>query len=151
LGLESPRIALYVARRWAWRRRGYVTLALAAAVGIVGAAFVAVRARMQAAEGSRVAQRLGRELERIETGLRVAYLLPEHDVDVDRRRLASDLDAVRALVDGASGESSASGRVVLARALLLLDDPVAARRELERGNPHRPDDAATSWRLGDGS
>jgi serine/threonine-protein kinase len=141
--VARPQTALYRALRWARRRRAYVALGLAALVGVAAAAIVAVRARLDAAERSRAGQRLGRALERIESGMRVAYLLPEHDIDVDRQHLAGELASVRELVDGMSGDAAPAGRVVLARALLLLDRPGAARKELDRAGALSPEGQVT--------
>jgi serine/threonine-protein kinase len=137
--VARPQTAAYRLLRWARRRQGYVMLGLAALVGIAAMTFVAVRSRMEAAERSRVAGRMAGALERIDSGMRVAYLLPEHDIDVDRRRLAGELDEARRLVDEASGEAASAGRVILGRALLVLDQPDAARRELERAGATSPE------------
>ena len=137
--VARPPTTTYRMWRWVQRHRRTVALAAVALLPIGAAAVAAIRARADAAERSRIAQRLGRELEHLESGLRIAYLLPEHDVDEDRRRLAVDLEQARALVDRSSGEAASAGRVVLARARLLLDEPEAARRELELAGSRLPE------------
>jgi serine/threonine-protein kinase len=149
--VARPQTIFYRAAKWARRRRGYVALGLLALVGIAIFATIAVRARLSAAARSRAAQWLGRELERIETRLRIAYLLPPHDVEQDRKKLRGQLGAVRVAVDVQAGErdASAQGRVAVARTLLLLDDPDDASRELEQAHALGEDSAEYHVALGE--
>ena len=146
--VARPQTVVYRVTKWARRRRGYVALALAGLLGTGVALGAAVRARLAAAERSRLAQRFGQELQRVRNELDRAHLLPPHDVSGDRRRLAADLGELRALLVGAPEEAKGPGRVVLAHALLLVGDPIEAQRVVD--NAQRLGDASTELSLAKG-
>jgi serine/threonine-protein kinase len=147
--VARPRTIRYRLSKWARRRRGYVALALAGALGVIVASAFAIRARVDAARRSRVAEELGSGLARIQNAWRIATLLPPHDVSPDREALAGDLAGVAELVDGAPQETEGPGRVVLARARLLLGDPDGANDELARARALGERSAAYQSALGE--
>lgn len=119
--------------RAAKRLRKHRAAAAAGAVALlaVGAmASVAWRAQWRARESALAAQRFGRQVQEIESTLRIAYLLPLHDVRRDQllvrermRQLAAQMTRLGDFADG-------PGHYALGRGYLALHRLDEAHREL---------------------
>ncbi len=105
-----------------------VTVATVVVLTLLG---VVVVTRVDAGRRQALAQSFGQELERIDSLVRTAHLLPLHDVTPQvtavRRRMAAIAAASAARGDGAAGP----GRHALGRGHLALGELEAARQQLQ--------------------
>ncbi len=106
-----------------------------AAVAVLGT--VALRAQWRAAETALAAQRFGQQVEEIESRLRIAFLLPLHDVRRDRRQVRERMRAIARQMEEIGDLAAGPGHYALGRGHLALDELAAAQRDLE-----------AAWRLG---
>ncbi len=114
------------------RRHPAVTgLLIAASVAVVLAAGLTIRSRWLAREGARLAQRFGQEAERIDSRMRLAYLLPLHDVSVDKRAVREELLRLEDEVARAGSLAAGAGHTAIGRGYLGLGDFVAAKNHLQ--------------------
>ena len=130
----QARPATLVERMLRWVKKRKTLVAATATVFLTVAVFggFAVRERLRSRAQAAHAQRFAQAAERIEALARYLRLQPARD-------LTQDQAALRARVEGLSGEVQAAGPLAeapgayaLGRARLALDDPSAARRQLER-------------------
>jgi serine/threonine-protein kinase len=122
----------YLTLKWARRHRLVVVVAAVALVALVGlgafAAFAASRERTRA----RWVQHFGLEAERIESLLRLAHVMPFHDI-------RPQLDQARQRMTALEAEATKAGRLAqppaayaLGRGYLALGDPEKAKELLEQ-------------------
>jgi predicted Ser/Thr protein kinase len=105
------------------------------AVGALGG--LAWRAQWRSREAALAAQRFGRQAQEIEGALRVAYLLPLHDVRPDREQVLRRMRQLEAQRRRLGDLADAPGRYALGRGYLALDRLPEAHLQL-----------AAAWRLG---
>ena len=117
---------------WA-RKRKTAVIAVAAVllVALVAGGF-ALRERIRAQEQMAYAQRFAQEAERIEALARYLRLQPARDLRTDQADLRARVGSLQAEVQAAGSLAEAPGAYALGRAHLALDQPVEAKRELER-------------------
>ncbi len=138
--------------RRAWTRARKNKLAAASmAAGVLAAVVLLAalwRAQSGAARKARLAQQLGQSVERIESGMRLAYLLPLHDLRPERERARAQLSEIETQVErfGAAAEGPVSG--ALGRGLLVLGQLDAARTRLARAIALGERDAQIDFALG---
>ena len=106
---------------------------------VIGAALVVagvavgfgIKARLEAAERAREAQRFTEEVERIEAEARYSALSPLHDVRPDRLALRAEMDSLAAEIHRAGALSEGPGNYALGRGALSLGEAAEARAHLE--------------------
>lgn len=125
-----PQSLVYRIRRKARKHRALVAVAgLGLAAALTGAG-AALQARWQAIEQARVARQLGEEVREVETELRLARMLPLHDIRPDRSRVRERVAALARRVE--TGAAEGAGRYLLGRSLFALGELERARTELTR-------------------
>jgi hypothetical protein len=91
----------------------------------------------RAREAALAAQRFGRQVQAIEASLRIAYLLPLHDVRRDQRAVRERMRQLAAQMDRLGGLARGPGQYALGRGYMALHQLEAANRELD-----------AAWKLG---
>lgn len=117
---------------WARKRKAFV--AATATVGLTILLFggFAVRERLRARAQAAHAQRFAQAAERIEALARYLRIQPARDLTKDQADLRARVETLSHEVQAAGPLAAAPGAYALGRARLALDDPPAARRQLER-------------------
>jgi len=113
------------------KNRVVASALLVAVVALSVSALLQWRTHRAAEARTRLAQQYGRELERIDTWLRVAFLLPLHDVRPDQRRVREKMAEIRKTMAEVGSVAVGPGRYALGKGHLALNEPSAARTELE--------------------
>lgn len=132
----EPVLARHVTRMGIlWRRAKRhpavaVTMAVAA-LAVVVAGAVAITSVATARRQTREAQELGQRVSRAEAAMRVAHLLPPHDLSREKTLVRQEMSAVRGDMERFRGVAHAAGHYALGRGHLALGEPAEARRELE--------------------
>jgi serine/threonine-protein kinase len=118
--------------RWARKRKALV--AASATVFLTVAVFggFALRERLRSRSQAAHAQRFAQAAERIEALARYLRLQPARDLTQDQADLRARVEGLSREVQAAGPLAEAPGAYALGRARLALDDPSAARRQLER-------------------
>ncbi len=105
--------------------------ALVAVLAIAGFAGLAVQARLSAARRVQAAQRFGQEVERIESVLGRAFLLPLHDIRPQIQQVRERIAWIDAEMERLGGVSRGVGHDAAGRGYLALGDVESARRRLQ--------------------
>jgi len=114
------------------RRHPAVAVTMAAAtLAVAVAATVAIGSVLTARRQAREAHALGQRVARAEAAMRVAHLLPPHDLSREKALLREEMGAVRRDMERLRGTAHAAGHYALGRGHLALGEPIDARRELE--------------------
>ena len=124
-----------VVARFARRARNKPGLTAAIAVAVLAvavAAGIGITARQRAVAQARLADRFSRVAERMDNQLRLAHMLPPHDIRPDRERVQHELEAMRAEVAAGGSVAHGPGNLALGRGLLHLDRHLEAREHLQR-------------------
>ena len=124
---QAPGIAR---RLWARVRRNRLASVLALAIAV--AVGLWLRAVGGAREQARLAQQFAHEAEAIETTLRVAQMLPVHDIRPEREQVRARMRALEASLALLGSAAEGPGRSALGRGALALHDLGAARLHLEK-------------------
>lgn len=130
----QARAATPVERVLHWARKRKALVAATATVFLTVAVFggFAVRERLRARAQAAHAQRFAQAAERIEALARYLRLQPARDLTRDQADLRARVEGLSHDVQAAGPLAEAPGAYALGRARLALDDPPAARRQLER-------------------
>jgi serine/threonine-protein kinase len=107
-----------------------------------------LRARWTSSERALLAQRFGQEVERMEGGLRQAYLLPRHDTRAAREQVRERLKRLGADMVRLGPVSYGPGSSALGRGHLALGEHAKAREHLERAWSLGQQDPETAQALG---
>ncbi len=129
----------------AWYRAGkrlrkHRALAAVSACSLLALALLAGltwRTQWRAREAALAAQRFGRQVQEIEATLRIAYLLPLHDVRRDQREVRERMRQLSAQMERLGGLARGPGHYALGRGYMALQRLEEANRELD-----------AAWRLG---
>ena len=127
---RAPSIARRLLAR-ARRNRAALFVGGAALLVIAVVVTAALRATLRSREVARLGQQFSREAEAIETTLRVARLLPAHDIRAERAQVRARMKSVESAMQELGPIAEGPGRHALGRAALALHDLPAARRHLE--------------------
>jgi serine/threonine-protein kinase len=128
--LGGERVMIRTAR-WVRRHRRFAAAALSVIlIGLIAGA-LALRAGQIAAQRDRMARLFDSEVQRIDGMIRVAQLLPQHDISADRERVRQRMAWIVEELLGVRGGARAPGWYALGRAHLALDEYQAAREQLE--------------------
>jgi len=142
--LDGEPVAARPAGPWyrtAKRVRKHRALAAVSAVSLLALAVLGGLAwwtQWRAHAAALAAQRFGRQVQEIETTLRIAYLLPLHDVRRDQRAVRVRMDHLAAQMERLGGLARGPGHYALGRGYMALGRLEEANRELD-----------AAWRLGD--
>ncbi len=136
-----------------WRRAKHhpaVAATIAAAtLAVIVAGGVAMASVAGGRRQAREAQELGQRVARTDAVMRIAHLLPPHDIGRERSRVREEMTQVRGEMGRFRGLAHAAGHYALGRGHLALGEPEAARREIEeawRQGYRTPDVALASAR-----
>jgi serine/threonine-protein kinase len=124
---------------------GSATLALIAILVLSG---LVLHSRWSTARYVQVAQRFGREVERMEGLLERAYLLPLHDIRRDAQTVRERMTWIDGELERLDDRSQALGHAAIGRGHLALGEPEAARARLERARELGDHSTQTSGALG---
>jgi serine/threonine-protein kinase len=114
------------------KHKRLVAAAGAAAVVFVVLALTSVQAQLHARERARLAQVFGQEVKAIENQMRVAHLIPEHDITPVKTAIRQRMAALKTQVAEIGGVAEAPGDYALGRGYLALGEYEKAREHLER-------------------
>lgn len=129
------------ARRVTWlgrtvrlaRKHSLVTALLSmAAVAVLAAGLLAIASQVGARRQAHLAQQLGQRTERINSIMRLARLLPHHELTQEIMEVRNELHGIRELIRGRSGTARAIGHHALGRGHLGIWEYEQAREELTR-------------------
>jgi serine/threonine-protein kinase len=120
---------------------GAVTLAAFLVLGTVS-----LQGQLRARERARLAAAFGQEVKAIETRMRIAFLIPEHDITPEREAIRRRMKAIETQMAQIGGVAQGPGHYALGRGYLVLRDYAKAREHLDAGGGRlrgrRPDRAA---------
>ncbi|MEW6368279.1 MAG: protein kinase [Acidobacteriota bacterium] len=105
------------------RRHKWAVGASATAALIVAALVAALLwTRWQTAERVRLAKEFGQAIERVESSVKRAYMLPLHDVSYARKQAEQDMGWIRQNMSRLGGVAQGAGECALGRGYLVLGD-----------------------------
>jgi eukaryotic-like serine/threonine-protein kinase len=108
------------------------TLLAAAAVLVVTFAVLAATSFLGARRHAQLAHDLGQRIQHIDAVMRIARLLPLHDISSEQKQVREEMASIAAQLDGLSGTSRAVAHYALGRGHLSLQSWDDGRRELEQ-------------------
>jgi serine/threonine-protein kinase len=117
--------------RWLRRHRRLAAAVLLITVAGTLAGGLTLRSRLAAAERNRMAELFSSEVQRIDGMIRVAHLLPLHDIRSDRERVRERMAWIVDTLLRAGDPARPPGWYALGRAHLLLDEYTAAHQHLQ--------------------
>ncbi|MBV8202714.1 MAG: serine/threonine protein kinase [Acidobacteria bacterium] len=144
--LDGEPVAARPAGLWyraAKRLRKHRALAAVSACSLLALAVLAGvtwRTQWRARETALAAQRFGRQVQQLEATLRIAYLLPLHDVRRDQGVVRERMRQLAAQMRQLGGLARGPGHYALGRGFMALQQLPEANRELD-----------AAWRLGNRS
>lgn len=114
-------------------RRYRVQLMVAAAILVVGAVLGGgwLDSRADAAAQARAAQQFGQTVERMDSVLRVAHLIPAHDVSPVRGQIRTTITELQSRLGDMEEWSAGPAHYAIGRGLLNLEEPRAALDQLK--------------------
>jgi serine/threonine-protein kinase len=127
---RSASFAYRLLKRARKHRALLVTSALLLVVGITLGGY-AIKTRRAADAQARLAQQLGREVERNDALARYSALLPLHDTRRERTQIEARLESIKERMAELGSVAGGPGHWALGRGYLVLDRPDQARQELE--------------------
>lgn len=128
------------ARRVTWlgraarlaRKHAVITSMLAvAATAVLAAGLLAIASQVGARRQTHLAQQLGQRLERIDSIMRLARLLPHHDLTQEIAEVRRELHDIRSMIQPRRGTARAIGHHVLGCGHLSVWEYEQAREEIE--------------------
>jgi len=116
-----------------WVRKNRVSSALTVVSLIVFLVFGAalIHTRLEAARQTEMALSFGREIEAMESRLRLAYLAPAHDASAERAEVRARMVEMADELEGLGRRARGPGRYALGRAALAVGSPHEALAHLE--------------------
>lgn len=131
-------------------RRYRVPLAVGAVIvllaGVLGGGWL--KSRSDAAAQARAAQRFGQSVQRIDSRLRVAHLIPAHDISVTRAQVSATLADLRARLPAMEAWAKGPAHYAIGRGLLALGEPREALAELRAAWDGGYQEASVAYALG---
>ncbi|MBZ0113021.1 MAG: protein kinase [Thermoanaerobaculia bacterium] len=138
--LAQPPSRVYRWKKGLIRHRFVATVIATATLLILGSLAVAFRARWQAGQTARYAREFGREAEQVATRLKIAQLVPRHDLSAEKQVLAERMARLEARSRRLGGLALRPGLIAVARAQLALGQLDEARLRLDEAQSLGHDD-----------
>lgn len=113
------------------KNRTVATVTSVAALLVLVLGAVAWRTRWQAGRQAELAQEFGREVQAIESQLRIAQMLPLHDTTGEREAVRARMARIEESMRTGGRAALGPGHLALGRGHLALQELAAARRNLE--------------------
>jgi eukaryotic-like serine/threonine-protein kinase len=114
------------------RQRLVASVVLVAAALLAGLSGVAVEGRLDARRQASAVLRFGQEVQKIESTLREAYLLPLHDTRREKQLVRARMKTIETEMAVLGAVGQAPGHWALGRGYLALREYTPARQHLER-------------------
>ena len=130
--LARPATLTYRIGKYVRKHRALVALSGVALAAILGLGGWAVATNHRAREISALAARFGTEAESMATSLRMAYLLPQHDIRPQKGKVRERMEQIRRLIQEEGRLAEGPGAYALGQGHLALREFAAARRELDK-------------------
>lgn len=146
-----------LAARWSWayrlrrqgrRHRGLLRLGLVLALGLASVLTMTVRGQHIADRRARLAQELGREIERNDMYLRAAYMMPLHSLRREQDEVRTRLRRVEQQLLGMERPEAALAHLALGRGYLALREYEKAVFHLEVALRDGQDENGVHYSLG---
>jgi eukaryotic-like serine/threonine-protein kinase len=141
---------------WAYRtgkrlrkHRAVAGVAAAAVVALLALGVAALRSHWRARETAELAQRFGQQVREVEDDMRMAALLPRHDISAHRTELSRQLQGIQGEMARLGRLADGPGNAALGRGFLALHQYRLAREHLEaawRAGHRTPEVAASLGR-----
>ncbi|WP_316411634.1 serine/threonine-protein kinase [Mesoterricola silvestris] len=128
---RPPSLFYLVGKKARKHKATTLVLALATLLGTT-ATVLTVRTNLRARAQAELARRFGEQVKDLEWSLRLAHLLPCHDLQRDQARVRQAMAAIRAEMAAQPGLADAPGAYALGRGHLVLGEYQEARRQLMR-------------------
>ena len=121
-------------RGWSYlrRHRTAVAMSLAAVLSVAALGTWALALNLRARRVSAFATSFGVEAEGLSASLRMAYLLPRHDIRVHKEQVRHRMASIRQMVEAEGSLAEGPGAYALGQGHLALHEYSEARRELEK-------------------
>jgi tetratricopeptide (TPR) repeat protein/tRNA A-37 threonylcarbamoyl transferase component Bud32 len=129
--LARPGSWLYKLARKAAKHKVVTALAAFSVVGVLFLVFFASYMRWRAMEQSKLAQQFGQEIEKMESVMRYASLLPLHDVRPQKKLVLGRMDRIRKRMQEMGTLARGPGKYALGRGYLSLHDYQGARDQFQ--------------------
>jgi len=129
--LARPATWTYRLGKHVRKHRSLVVFASVALIAVLGLGTWALSTSHQAREVSALAARFGTEAESMATALRMAYLLPQHDIRPHKEKVRLRMEQIRRLIREEGRLAEGPGAYALGQGHLALREYKDARRELE--------------------
>jgi serine/threonine-protein kinase len=113
------------------KHRKLVAVGAAATLAFVVLGALSLRAQLQAQKRTRLAGVFGQEVKAIESQMRIAHLLPEHDITPERAAVRQRMGRLEAQVNQIGRVAEGPGHYALGRGHLALQAYDKAREHLE--------------------
>jgi predicted Ser/Thr protein kinase len=94
-------------------------------------AILGLRVRFNAAEQARLAQKFGQEIEKMDSTMRYAYLLPLHDIRMEKQMVKQRMRAIEMQIKQMGKVAKGPGEYALGRGWMSLHEYEKARTHLE--------------------
>ncbi len=94
-------------------------------------AILGLRIRFNAAQQARLAQQFGQEIEKMDSTMRYAYLLPLHDIRMEKQMVKQRMRAIELQIKQMGKVAKGPGEYALGRGWMSLHEYEKARKHLE--------------------
>ena len=118
-------------------------------VVILALSGLALQTRHTSAQRADLSRRLGREVERIASTMRIAHLAPLHDLSAEKAFVEERLEWIRTEMDRLGSLADGPGHYALGRGHLAMGRPTEARENLDAAWAEGYADAETAQALGE--
>ncbi len=138
----------YRAARKARKHAALLVVSSAAVLALSVLAGVWIRERMRAVERATVARQFGQEVERIDAIMRIASLVPIHDIRREKAMVRKAMNRIEGQMQWTGRSAESAGAYALGRGNLALKNYDQAREDLEEARDAGYDDPALNYALG---
>lgn len=138
----------YRAARKARKHRALFVVSVAAVLALSVLAGVWIRERVRAVERAAVARQFGQEVERIDAIMRIASLVPIHDIRREKAMVRKAMNRIEGQMQWTGRSAESAGAYALGRGNLALKDYDQAREDLEEARHGGYDEPGLNYALG---
>ncbi|MBI2839895.1 MAG: protein kinase [Acidobacteria bacterium] len=139
---------MYRAARKARKHLALFVVSVAAILALSVLAGVWIRERLSAAERATVARQFGQEVERIDAIMRIASLVPIHDIRREKAMVRKAMNRIEGQMQWTGRSAEPAGAYALGRGNLALKNYDQAREDLEEARHAGYDEPALNYALG---